>query len=246
MLKSIYHSFITKNYPEINAEQVTELFFYQTLITWVSVFCFSTFFMVLLAVVLYYLHNIFSLYITIFIIISSVMFSFAYMSNKKFKPIYALYKFLYFNIYAKKGKALTRKDFKKLKKVHRPFYRYFYDGKAINECYFTSFFLLKLLQKGKMQFLAVRDYDPSWRENCDYHMHVVYVNNGYIFDTDSYLQFPYDKYISLMDAKEFKSFSFEDVKDLTEEEFGKIHHSELVSWCKKNHFFLWVDCPVVE
>ena len=152
---------------------------------------------------------------------------------------------LYFNIYTKKGKAIKRQQFNIIKKNYYELYRLLSLQKAAGECYAVSYELLKLFKKGMIVFLAITDDNSSANENSNYHMHVLYVNDNDAFDTDFCLQIPYDLFISIYKAKIFKTFSFDDVKNLTFWEFRDKFHHQLVDFCRTNKIFLWTNCPVI-
>ena len=154
--------------------------------------------------------------------------------------------FLYFNIYTKKGKAITRKQFKKIKKEYPELYALISSQKAAGECYAVSFELLKLLKEGELIFLAVNDDDPNAHKNTNHHMHTLYLNKGYVFDTDFSLQVPYEDFHTINKVRIFKIFSYNDVKDVDFLEFRTMLHPQLVNWCEENQIFLWSTCPVVE
>lgn len=154
--------------------------------------------------------------------------------------------FLYFNLYTKKGRAITRQQFKKIKRTAPNLYKQLKVQKVAGMCYNVSLLLItKVLQKGSIIFLAVHDSSPTDHKNTDYHMHVLYANDGYVFDTDSCLQIPLDVYISINKASIFGEFSFEEIGDDLDEFVDKLH-PRLIAWCKEHNVFLWREFPVVE
>ena len=190
----------------------------------------------------------FSFWLCLFILITFGIIL-AFVSSKFYDEIPLLSKldtFLYFNIYTKKGKAIERQQFNSIKKNYYELYKLISSQKTAGECYAISYELLQLFKEGMIVFLAIADDDSSTNKKINYHMHVLYVNNGYAFDTDFCLQIPYDKYLSSHKAKIFKAFSFDDVKNLTFWEFRDAFHPRLVAWCKTHQIFLWTNCPVVE
>ena len=157
-----------------------------------------------------------------------------------FKKVYVL---LFFNLCTKQGKAISKKEFKDLKHSHSSLYKCIAFQKTPGKCAVISFELLKLLEKGQMQLLAI----PGDNSTHQLHMHVIYINNNYAFDTDSCLQIPYQLYLSVIGEKRFyKSFSFENIQNLSRKEFSSMISSDIIDWCKANDVFLWNYCPVVE
>lgn len=215
-----------------------------------SVFAFVLMVVIPVGIVFDYLIVFFELdFLIAFSIMLPIEIIFILLSFKfgaKIPIISKLYSLLYFNIYTRKGKAITRKQFKKIREEYLELYKLISLQKVASSCYSVSFELLKLLREGAIIFLAIDDIDTSVHKNTDFHMHTLYLNNGYVFDTDSSLQIPYDEYLSISKAKIFKIFSFDDIKDFDFMEFRDMFHSQLVDWCKTNQIFLWSTCPVVE
>ena len=77
-------------------------------------------------------------------------------------------------------------------------------------------------------------------------MHTLYLNKGYVFDTNFSLQIPYEDFLTINKVRIFKVFSYKDVKDVDFLEFRTMLHPQLVNWCEENQIFLWSTCPVVE
>lgn len=143
---------------------------------------------------------------------------------------------IYSFLYTKKGKALSKKDFKEIRTKDVFVYDCITTTKCIHCCYGICFNLLKILGKGTLKFVAVKIFLPHEREEDlkDYTMHVLYVNQNWAFDTYCQRQFPIEEILKIYQAKFYKEFSFEDVKDLTYEEFYNLHKRELAKWCEKN------------
>ena len=184
--------------------------------------------------------------LSIVFIIEIIFFLIFLKLKTKISIISKLDTFLYFNIYTKKGKAITRKQFKKIKKEYPELYTLISSQKVAGQCYAVSFELLKLLKEGNLIFLAVDDDDPNAHKNTNYHMHTLYLNKGYVFDTNFSLQIPYEDFLTINKVRIFKVFSYKDVKDVDFLEFRTMLHPQLVNWCEENQIFLWSTCPVVE
>ena len=69
-------------------------------------------------------------------------------------------------------------------------------------------------------------------------MHVVYVNNGWAFDPDCFLQYPIEKLKEIYKAKVYKTFTFEDISNKSYEEFREEQGPEAEKWAINN------DCSI--
>lgn len=191
--------------------------------------------------------NILNIEFFLFLIfIAVVLANLSYFVISKTEVFESLDDFLYFNLYTKKGKAITRQQFKRIKRSAPNLYKLLRKQNVAGMCYTVSLLLItKVIQKGSIIFLAINDFSPTDHKNTNYHMHVLYVNDGYVFDTDSCLQIPLDLYISINKASIFGEFSFEEIGD-DPKEFSDKLHPKLIAWCKVHNVFLWTECPVVE
>ncbi len=249
MLKSIFRKSIS-NYPKGKQEIMMTVSYPGFVTDHLSIIFFVLMVVLPPAIFFDFLNCFFKLnfWITIspLLIFEIVLMSMSYKFFLKIPVISKLHNWLYFNLYTKKGNAITKQDFERMKNEFPALYKYIALQKAPGYCYPICHMLLDFLKKGKITFLAVEDFDSTWHKNTNYHMHVLYVNGDYAFDTDSCLQIPYDEYISINDVKIYKTFSLEDEEDLPDRMQNNKAHQELVSWCKENQVFLWNTCPVVE
>ena len=68
-------------------------------------------------------------------------------------------------------------------------------------------------------------------------MHVLYVNNGWCFDTFTQRQYPLEKVVQGLKAKAYISFTYEDIEGKTYEEFMEEQTPALLKWCEENDCF---------
>jgi len=141
----------------------------------------------------------------------------------------------YYLLYTQNGKALSKADFIQVKKDYPKLYEHISTPLCQGMCYAISFELLKVLKKGNIKFVAVKKTADENRELQPYTMHVFYFQNGWVFDT--YNQRPYTlaKALSLYDGKIYKDFSYDNIKDLTYEEFREKNYIECTKWCKEHN-----------
>ncbi len=146
---------------------------------------------------------------------------------------------IYFIKCTRKGNALSKDDFDLIKKSNKDVYTGISNQICQGYCYSICFEMLKALKKGKIEFLAVKNFNfddnIKWENEDDFTMHVLYINNGWAFDTYSSRQFPIEKIHKIFEAKVYKQFSYEDVKDKSYEQFRNEHATELAEWAKMNN-----------
>ena len=142
--------------------------------------------------------------------------------------------FLFFHIYTVKGKAIAHNDYKKIKKYDKSLYRFIKTKRCTGYCYQVCFYLLKALKKGSIRFVAIKVREVEKIKN-EFTMHVIYVNEGWCFDTFTRKQYKVEELMNFYKAKEFKSFSYNDVAEKSYEEFREDNYSEMKIWCKENN-----------
>ena len=147
----------------------------------------------------------------------------------------------YTSNYTFKGNALSADDFKIIEEKDKLFYSFITSEKCRGYCYAMSFHILQYLKKGEIKFLAIRATKAD-RDKEYYTMHVVYVNNGWCFDTYSQRQYPLDEHLNFYEAKEYMSFSYKDVENMSYEEFTDNNYADLAHWCLENDCYQkWVE-----
>ena len=146
---------------------------------------------------------------------------------------------LYSSKHVLKGKAILEKDFEIIKEKKEKLHFLMMTQQVQGYCYSVCFELLKCLEKGTIQFVAVKclETEKEENDNLDYTMHVLYVNDGWCFDTYAEGQYPLDEVMKRLYAKTYKSFDYEDVKDKTYEEFRAEHYQALKEWCEENNCY---------
>lgn len=181
------------------------------------------------------LHGINILVIVIIIIYFLLLISHKNKIIKNFfdECIEKISRFLFFNIYTKKGKALTKKDFNIIRSKNRKMYDHIKRQNCDGQCYYTSYLLCQLLKKGKIEYIAVKSLDSNATK--PFYIHVLYVNNDWCFDTYSCRQYSLEHYCDIQEIKIFKAFEYDEIKDMSPEEFRvKFHENELRKWISKN------------
>ena len=106
-------------------------------------------------------------YILLLIVFPRAMFSFTHLLAQK----------LFFLIYTKKGKAITKKDFSKIKHIKEELYLFIETQMCKGYCYSICFEICKVLKKGYIEFLAIRDIricGEDEDDEKDFTMHVLF------------------------------------------------------------------------
>ena len=144
---------------------------------------------------------------------------------------------IYFLVCTTKGNALRRKDFKIIKNSNESLYSFIATQECRGYCYSICFAICKALKRGYIEFLAVNSFSTNSSKDNDgkfFTMHVIYVSNGWAFDTYSCLQYPIEKIYEIYEAKIYKSFSFDEISSKSYKEFAKDQWPELKKWCDDN------------
>lgn len=145
---------------------------------------------------------------------------------------------VYFRRFTTKGKALSNKDFEIIKSNNDTLYDFISTQKCRGYCYSVCFDILKVLKKGCIEFIAVKkfamDKDDENDDGRNFTMHVLYINNGWAFDTYSQCQYSIEELHNIYKAKIYKTFNFDEIKDKSYEDFRTENEPELAEWCINN------------
>ena len=144
---------------------------------------------------------------------------------------------IYFLVCTTKGKALCKNELKIIKQVNETLYEFISTQMCQGYCYSVCFEICKALKKGSIEFLAIKKFSPHNAEKDDeknFTMHVLYVNNGWAFDTYSSRQYPIGKLHKIYKSKIYKIFSFEEISNKSYEEFREEQEPELTKWSTDN------------
>ena len=144
---------------------------------------------------------------------------------------------IYFLVCTTKGKALCKNELNAIKQANEKLYAFIETQMCRGNCYSICFRICKVLKRGSIEFLAVKKFSPHDDEEDDgkdFTMHVLYVNNGWAFDTYSSRQYPIEKLHEIYKAKVYKTFSFEEISSKSYEEFREEQEPELAKWSIDN------------
>lgn len=145
---------------------------------------------------------------------------------------------VYFLVCTMNGKALSRKNFKTIKNKNPKLYEFVSSSECFGYCYSICFNILKTLKKGCIEFIAVKkssiekeDEDDDGRNLT---VHVLYVNNGWAFDTYSQRQYPIEELHQVFKAIIYKSFNYDEIKNKSYDDFRSENVQQLAEWCNIN------------
>lgn len=148
---------------------------------------------------------------------------------------------IYFLVCTTKGKAICKNEFNIIRQANEEQYEFIANQMCRGDCYSICFEICKALKKGCIEFLAIKKISPHDDEEDDgkdFTIHVLYVNNGWAFDTYSSRQYPIKKLHKIYKAKIYKSFSFDEISSKSYEEFREEQEPELAKWSIDN------DCSI--
>ena len=138
---------------------------------------------------------------------------------------------IYFDVFTKKGKAITEDDFCKICDSYpNLFYCLRHEELCNRYCYGICFNLLDTLKCGELLLVAIRYYGDT----LPYTMHAIYVKDNWCFDTYTQRQFPLTRFFELYEAKFYKEISYSEIEHLTYEEFILKEAKLMKEWCKEN------------
>lgn len=152
--------------------------------------------------------------------------------NKKFRV--GIINKVYPLIVTKRGKAISKKDFKKLRNIPGV-YNLIMSKACVGYCFFTSWTLLNALHKGYIQFVAVQEFNKCDVIKKEKHiLHVLYVNNNWCYDTNTQRQIPIEEFYRIFNGKPIAKYEYTDIASKSYEEFYESIKPILKKWCKKN------------
>ena len=145
---------------------------------------------------------------------------------------------MYFAICTKKGKALSKKDFKIIKKYDEILYEYISKQDCRTYCYETCFRMCKVLKKGEIEFVAIKALQLNQMDinnaGKEFAMHALYINNGWVFDSYNVRQYRVAKIHQIYGAKVYRKFTFEEIQNKYYEQFREEQYPDLAKWCAAN------------
>lgn len=149
---------------------------------------------------------------------------------------------LYYFTSTMHGKALSFKDFRIIKKYTKTLqngytlYNSISSQLSRGKCLLICLELLGLLKKGRIEFIAVLHLDvkEETKGKEPFDLHVIYLNNGWVYDTYTGMQYPEKKFFKLWKSIRYKQFTYSDLQGKSIYQFYAEKKKELRAWCKEN------------
>ncbi len=141
---------------------------------------------------------------------------------------------IYFLACTKKGEALSKKDFETIKQVNKELYAFIATHNCRGYCYSICFEMCKALKKGSIEFISTKKIKMGKDDGKAFTMHVLYINNGWAFDTYSSRQYPVEKLHKIYKAKVYKVFDYDSIRDKSYDEFRDEQEPGLAKWSAIN------------
>ncbi len=106
---------------------------------------------------------------------------------------------------------------------------------GFSELLAEKIYFLTCTKKGSIEFTAIKKFSIGKDDGKDYTIHVLYINNGWAFDTYSSRQYPVEKLLNIYKAKVYKTFDYDYICDKSYEEFRDEQEPELSKWADNNN-----------
>jgi len=129
------------------------------------------------------------------------------------------------------GKALGRKEWKKIKKTDIGLYNDFLSDECEHLCYFYSLVIARII---KDSILIWGGVDDPFIEEHSYHAHAVILRNGYIYDSNMHQSEKYEDFVKLYKFKTYKQWNYD---EYSKKYFRERERAEFRKWCKENNVF---------
>lgn len=135
---------------------------------------------------------------------------------------------LFFKLFGRYGKVVSRDDWKDIKKYWpREEYKEVISKKSCGYCYFYSWAIIQQLEDAQLMYC-------SQKINGKLTAHAVIVKNNCVYDTNLRRHFDYNQYVEFYDIVIYKMFSEKEYR--TETFFDDIRPG-FVEWCEKNNVY---------
>lgn len=133
-----------------------------------------------------------------------------------------------YSLFGKYDKAVTKDDWKRIKKRNKRAYKYILDKKNIGHCYYISWILALWLNDAKLIYCSIRCSDGHHTG------HAVVLRNNCVYDTNLRMNCDLDEYIKELDAEVYKIFDEEVYR--TESFFQDIYQ-DFYNWCSERNVY---------
>lgn len=231
MFEKLFYWFHKKDIGNFSKEDQRLLYLHQRHWYFVENFCFLTITFVFLV-----LNEVFALISQNFVasliasLIGVITGGYIFITRR-----YCMIPYIYSRVITKRGKAISKDDFKTIKESSPSLYDIITSDECCGSCYFISFAIMHVLKKGYMYFIAVKEFYEVEEERQEaYKIHVVFENNGWCFDTYSQRQMPIEELVDIWEGICIKRYSYKELEGKTFYVFRDSIEEELKKWCSEN------------
>lgn len=145
---------------------------------------------------------------------------------------------VYFYCVTRRGKTIKSWEWRDIKIEKNSLYNLIKNQNCRGTCYLVSFWLTKILMKGRIDICAVKEchytIDMEGAYELPYTMHALFVSDGWAFDTFSCRQMPLDKVYNCFEAKFCKSYTYAEIARISYKEWKKKEAKALKKWANEN------------
>lgn len=127
------------------------------------------------------------------------------------------------------GKALGRKEWKKIKQYDFGLYNDLLCDECHHCCYFYSLEIALIIKDSILIWGAIEE---PFEDEHKYYAHAVILRNGYIYDTNMRQSEKYDDFCKLYNFKTYKQWNS---NEYTRDNFRDSERSEFRKWCQENN-----------
>ncbi|MBE5821061.1 MAG: hypothetical protein E7311_00545 [Clostridiales bacterium] len=127
------------------------------------------------------------------------------------------------------SKAVTRKEWKKIKKYDKWFYEELLSNESNHLCYYYSLELARILKDVTLVWGAVTDV---FEEDMPLYAHAFIMKGEYIYDTNRRTTFKFEDYAKLCNFKIYKKWNY---PEYSIDDFRSKNREGFANWCKQNN-----------
>lgn len=127
------------------------------------------------------------------------------------------------------GKALGRKEWKKIKEYDVALYNDLLCDRCTHCCYLYSLKIARIITDSTLIWGAIEE---PFEEGHKYYAHAVILRNGYIYDSNMRQSEKLEDFIKLYKFKTYKKWNYD---EYSREYFREDEREEFRKWCKKNN-----------
>ena len=134
---------------------------------------------------------------------------------------------------SKHNKAISKKDWKKIKKHSLRLYNDLLSEECEHCCYYYSLEIARILKDCTLIWGAAEE---PFEKGNKFYAHAVVLKGDYIYDSNMHFSIKYEDFVKLYKFKIYKKWSFD---EFSKENFRDSERNNFRNWCKANHVLLY-------